>query len=341
MKNIYDQFLHKDIKASITNEDFETSDVLRVSFQLGNVCTYDCSYCHPDDKDGSVKWPEFSIVENIIREIDRIYKLPPYNKTKIVFEYLGGEVTLWKDIERTITLVNELGNESWLITNGVRSLRWWEEYGKYFKLVTISAHLEFCDIEHLCKVSNILADNNIIASISILMYPPKWNECLAAIQYLKEHSKGMNISAETLHDPYGENLIWNYTDEENDFIKNNTNITTVNRKKELEWLNETSFWRNSKTGEILRRPGSSIKSFRENNFYNWKCYVGIDTLYLAGDGDIRVGAWCRPAPSLGNWKRDDLSTIQWPTAPVICKYLQCNCGHDFRARKFKNNDNTI
>ena len=187
MKNIYDQFLHKNIELSITDEDFETSDVLRVSFQLGNVCTYDCSYCHHSDKDGSFKWPEFTIVEKIIREIDRIYKAPPYNKTKIIFEYLGGEVTLWKDIEKIIILVNELGNKSWLITNGVRSLRWWEEYGKYFEIVTISAHLEFCDIEHLCNVGNILADNSVLASTIILMYPPKWDECLTAIEYLKEN----------------------------------------------------------------------------------------------------------------------------------------------------------
>lgn len=335
MKNIFDQFLHKDI----TNEDFETSDVLRVSFQLGNVCTYDCSYCSPTNKDGSDKWPEFSIVENIVKEIDRVYKSFPYNKKQIVFEYVGGEVTLWKDFEKLLILVYELGNKSWIVSNGVRTLRWWEEYGKYFELVTLSAHSEFSDIEHLCNVGNILADNNVLVSTIVMMYSPNWNECASAIEYLKENSKGMNVSAESLHYHNSDGTLWDYTPEQIDFLNNNSNLSPVNRKKELKWLNEVTFWRNSKTREIIKRPGNSIKSFRENNFYDWKCYVGIDTLHLGGDGDIRVGAGCRPVPNLGNWKQS--STIRWPSGPVICKYLHCNCGHDFRARKFKNNDNTI
>lgn len=339
MKNLYDQFLYKNSKLKITSEEVETSDVLRVCFQLGNVCTYDCSYCGEGNKNGTHKWPEFSIVENLVREIDRVYKSSPYNKKEIVFEYLGGEVTVWKDFEKLLVLVHELGNKSWIITNGVRSLRWWEEHAKYFEVVTLSAHLEFCDIEHLCSVGNIINDNNVFASITVLMYPPKWNECLAAIEYLKENSRcscTIKPLVKTVTD-FGEP--WDYTTEEHDFIKNNSGI----KKGRLIWGNSenVTIWRNSKTGKILRRPGDDIIVFRENNFYNWKCYVGIDTLYLQNNGDIRVGAMCEPVPPLGNWKRDELSTVRWPFEPVICKYLNCNCQADFRARKFKNNDNNI
>ncbi len=338
MKNIYDQFLYKDIKASVTNEDFETSDVLRVCFQLGNICTYDCSYCGDGNKNGTHKWPEFSIVENLVLEIDRIYKAAPYNKKEIIFEYLGGEVTLWKDFEKLLILVYELGNKSWLITNGIRSLRWWEEYGKYFDLITLSAHLEFCDIEHLCDVGNILINNNVLAYIGVLMYPPKWNECLAAIEYIKENSKcscfTKTLVKTTDDDTFGNE--WGYTNEELDYIKKNTIIIKGSIKE-----NEFLFWRNSKTREIQIRDSEIGLAFRENNFYNWKCYAGIDTLYLENNGDVRVGAMCRPVPPLGNWKKDDVSTIKWPFEPVICKYLQCNCGHDLRARKFKINDITV
>jgi hypothetical protein len=268
-----------------------------------------------------------------------VYKSSPYNKKEIVFEYIGGEVTLWKDFEKLLILVYELGNKSWIVTNGVRALRWWEEYGKYFEHVTVSVHLEFSDIEHLCKVSNILVENDVITSLAIMMYPPKWDECLKAIDYFKTNSTCKSISLLPLTD-FSDGLFWKYTTDEVEFIRKNSIIYPINKKFNKN-LHEISFWRNSSTEEILLRPGSKVLAFRENNFFNWKCYAGIDTLYLENNGDIRVGAMCKPVPPLGNWKDDDVSTIKWPFEPVICKYLQCNCGHDLRARKFKNNDNTI
>lgn len=338
MKNIYDQFLYKNLNLTITNEDFETNNILRVCFQLGNICTYDCSYCSDGNKNGTHEWPEFSIVENLVLEIDRIYKAAPYNKKEIIFEYLGGEVTLWKDFEKLLILVYELGNKSWLVTNGVRTLRWWKEYGKYFDLITLSAHLEFCDIEHLCDVGNILSNNNVLTSITVLMYPPKWNECLAAIKYLKENSKcscfTKTLVKTTDDTSFGDE--WEYTNKELDYIKKNFLIIRGSSR-----ISDFFLWRNSKTREIQTRDSEVGLTFRENNFYNWKCYAGIDTLYLENNGDVRVGAMCRPVPPLGNWKKDDVSTIKWPFEPVICKYLQCICGHDLRARKFKTNDNNI
>jgi hypothetical protein len=52
-----------------------------------------------------------------------------------------------------------------IVTNGSRTLRWWEEFiadAKNLTVVTISIHLEYADMEHIINVCKIIVKNNVI-----------------------------------------------------------------------------------------------------------------------------------------------------------------------------------
>ena len=334
----YNQWLMKEhnFNTSAANSD----NYLRVCFQLGNVCTNNCVYCPPGCKDGTYPWPTYEQAARIINKIDQVYKSAPYNKKKIQFELLGGEVTLWKDIEKIIELIHSLGNDVDLVTNGVRTVRWWAEYGKYFSHVTLSFHPEFAEKEHATEVLNTLTDNNVGAGTLVLMLPSHWDKCLETIEYMTAHGKWEvgRIRSLTLIGHMGQHDRWPYTDDQWSWLEKNNSFYPVNGKKVQykegpHW--QVPVWRNSETDEILREDFETVISNKRNNWYGWDCYVGIDTLYLEQNGDIRRDAMCYVAPQLGNWKKGNLDNITWPYEPIKCKFLSCFCTHDMKARKIK------
>lgn len=317
-----------------------SNDYLRVCFQLGNVCTNDCVYCPPSSKDGSYPWPSYEESSRIINKINQVYKSAPYNKKSIQFELLGGEVTLWKDIEKIIELIHSQGNGVDLVTNGVRTVRWWSEYGKYFSHVTLSFHPEFAEKEHATDVLNTLTDNNVPSGALVLMLPSHWDKCLETIDYMKTYGKWYisHIRALTLIGEKGQHDRWPYTEEQWSWLAQNNSFRQIHGKKipyKTGPHQTAPFWSNSETGETLKENFETIISNRRNNWYGWDCYIGIDTLYLEQNGDIRRDAMCYSAPPLGNWKYDDLDTVVWPHEPIRCKFLSCFCTHDMKARKIK------
>ena len=143
---------------SVTDNQSFYNPYLFVNWNMGNICTYQCSYCSRYCHDGSFPWPTIEEAVKTVKVLNQVYKKPPYNKKKIIFELLGGEITLWKDIDILLSTIRETDNIITLVTNGVRTLDWWEANGKKFERVTLSYHSEFADYKHLCDVSNLLTD---------------------------------------------------------------------------------------------------------------------------------------------------------------------------------------
>ena len=68
------------------------------------------------------------------------------------------------------------------------------------------------------------------------------------------------------------------------------------------------------------------------NFKGWKCFAGVDLLFIDAWGNIWPSN-CKPDKLyLGNVKDD---TWQFPDKPVICPYTFCGCITDVMCRKEK------
>jgi len=320
--------------------------LLRINWSLGNVCTYKCSYCAKSNMDGSHPWPDIKVAQKTVRDINDIYRSEIYKKQKIVFEFLGGEVTLWRDIEKLLDVICETDNLAMLVTNGVRTLRWWKENAPKFGYVTLSFHPENADYRHITEISNVLTEQGVGVGILCLMYPEKWDYCLEAHEYFVTNSKAENISVQWLtllgesaaaagYDMTNSQKIpWPYSPEQRAQLEkmvDHYNPAKINNSK---WLMVgMQFYEKNNILNYKTISSSELSANGLNNWRDWNCYVGIDTLYLKHNGDIRRDAMCKIEKPMGNWKQDDLKKLNWPTQPVKCRFSNCFCSHDFRARK--------
>ena len=327
---------------------------LFVNWNMGNICTYKCSYCSKDLYDGSFPWPNLEEAVKTVKILNQVYRKPPYNKKKIIFELLGGEVTLWKDLDKLLSVLKEEDNIILIITNGVRHLNWWAKNGRKFNRVTLSYHPEFGNYKHMCDVSNLLADLDIVTSILVLMYPKLWEKCVEAHKYFKANSKA-TICLQRLH------LILTSKDggilkkkdkgisEYGKYSYNKEQLTYLSENEEIEGFVKyrydlgISFFDSKNQKQPVKVTPSFLSINGLNNWKNWKCYIGVDSLFLEQNGDVRRGVMCRVEPPMGKWRAfkppedeawsENIDEIKWPTEPVICPYSTCFCGADYKTRK--------
>ncbi len=322
-------------------EDFNHLNSLRIACQPGNICTYNCTYCDWTNKSGNWPWPDHNQFAKLIKRIDDVYRAPPYNKKHIIWELLGGEITVWPHIDKMINLLNERGHHIQLITNGVRNLRWWNQNADRFSHVTLSYHPESADYRHMNDVGNLLSDRAISTGMLVLMYPPLWDRCVEAFKHFRDHGR-YPTECKTLydtHDSHGEFYSWDYTSEQRQFVIDNQK---VGPEVESEQENPSLFtvYKLVKDHDdqvtINQTNVNDLLVRKENNWKDWDCYIGMDTLYMSAEGNIKRGAQCFPDKGyIGNWRFDDPNDIKWPTKPIRCEYTECLCAHDVRARKIR------
>ena len=325
-----------------------TNPLLKVNWTLGNTCTYACSYCCFSSHDGSNKWPNVERAVKAVQALNRIYKAEPYNKQKIVFEVLGGELTLWSDLEPVLDAIKTTDNLCMLVSNGVRTVDWWARNAKLFGYVTLSYHPEYADYRHITKVSNILCEAGVGVGILCLWYPPKWETLVEAREYFIAHSQASFITVQplTLHSyskagaelsaGSAENSNWPYSEAQQAFLRETKTIIRKAKIEDARWLMvSVKYSHSAHPDQPMVVEPSMLSSHGFNNWKGWDCYVGIDTLHFEQNGDVRRDTMCRVAKPFGNWKTDNLESLAWPTQPIRCPFSACSCAHDFRARKEK------
>ncbi|MBY0384652.1 hypothetical protein K2X05_05785, partial [bacterium] len=128
---------------------------------------------------------------------------------------------------------------------------------------------------------------------------------------------------------------------ENSTNRGRISLSTLFNRKKYRALTNAFFLKN--TNSWSKTISSAYLTTNNlNNWKGWNCYVGIDTLSLEQNGDVKKSVMCKVSPPLGSWRRVDhlkkienLDTIAWPNKPVLCPYSACTCSHDFKARKEK------
>jgi organic radical activating enzyme len=227
-----DQFIKK----------IKSDNVTTIDWILGNFCNYKCSYCFGDLNTGTFRVPKINqtIKQNINYLIKQIQNV---NSNQIHFSLAGGEPTLYHDFTALTKMLNEHGTVG-IITNGSRTINWWEENFKQLNKINISYHPEFSDINHIVKLIQFLLDK-IEISIGIMMEPVLFEKSKHAALLLKEHFNfsNLNLQLKLLRDSFGKSII--YTQEQKEFIdsfqfkRNFSNFSIVKKSSLLILENET------------------------------------------------------------------------------------------------------
>lgn len=295
-----------------------------VNWCLGNTCNYSCSYCPKALHDGSTRWPELDTIKNFILKVKETHK-----DKKIYFEFTGGEVTMYKHFIEVCQYCSELGIKVGLISNGSRTLRYWEENKHYFDHVCLSYHPEHADADHFVEVVKIL-HNDIRTHVNIMMSPEKFDHCYAVANRVKNIGNISMALQPLIHD-FGD-TVFDYTpSQKNIFDKQHELIT-----KHIKWTRSFDYYRGAMkrmnddgTTQVL--SAHRFISDKTNDWSGWKCYAGVEQLIVDMDGSYYRG-WCKVGGAQGRITDNELNL---PTEPVVCNKTMCHCNFDIMSTKEK------
>lgn len=294
-------------------------NLLSISWFLGNTCNFSCSYCPENLHDGSIKWPQKI---DIIKFIEQI---KDKNSEKIVHvSFIGGEVTLWKDL---IDLCNVLTQRNVLVSfhsNGSRTVEWWKRIKSYVHSINFSYHYGNINICHLINVINTL--NDIKLHLNVMMLVDLFDECLLDANRIHKECDEINITLQPLTFDMKDKL-YPYTEEQLSVIAN----TLYKPKKEIQNISHRGLMKKiylNNEFEIV--SASQLVTKKENSWTGWNCYAGLENLMIDSLGDIYRG-YCKEGGKIGSIF-EEYSNLE---IPIKCGKDSCNCLFDILCKKEK------
>lgn len=312
------------------------SNRLLINYAIHNVCNYKCRYCFEGSNEGNHRWPKLDLITNNLLHLIEYYQ-KNLGKTKIQLNLLGGEPTLWPELDIFIeTLKNKLGNNISIkiTTNGSRSEKWWNKNGKLFDHVLISCHPKDVNTSHVINIADLLYEKNVHVDASVLMDTLQWDRVLDVIEELKKSKHRWSIIAsQVIHETV------TYTPEQEKFLKN-----YLKRMPNLFWYFKVNKEHNYKVSvvdknqKITKIKKNYLLTQKLNNFQGWECDIGIDNITIQFSGAL-TGS-CQELLynldySYNLHDLDFISKFNPKLTSTICKRNGCFCQHEYNANKRK------
>lgn len=297
-----------------------------VNWCMGNTCNFSCSYCPVYLHNASKAWHP---IENVKKLSQFIQKLQP--DKKLYIEFTGGEVTLHRDFVSICKWCKENQILMGFITNGSRTLRWWNENLPYFYKIIMSYHASQINKEHFLNVVKLLHTcNHINLHINVMMDPQNWENCLSVAETIRDLGNCSIALQPLLHNL--ETELYPYTSEQMNILVNQYDLIS----KHIKWTKKNEIQRGAmktvkEDGSYNVRTAHSFISRNTNNWYGWQCYAGVEQLVVDMDGDIYRG-WCKAGGPITN-----LSQLNFGESltPIICNQTKCHCNFDIMTTKIK------
>lgn len=298
-------------------DDVKSRNLVSVSWDTSSICNYRCSYCDETLNGGKHRFPE---ADKMIRFLK---KLREFSGKNIFIEMKGGEPTLWKDISHFLKVCRE---ERWcvsLVTNGSKSLAWWQEHYTYPSLINMSLHPEYFDLNRHAPVLEFLYERRQVAAM-YLMHPPLFEKAKADVLELRRRFEGLNITAMVVAMPKSASTVFDYNEEQKQFILDFNRVSPARKP-----VPNHSFFEDrceayflTESNQLLPMDAQEVKLMNQNRWAGWLCSAGLDRIHIATDGEIFRGQ-CMQGGLLGNLHTED---YVFPVRPVLCEKESCFCG---------------
>jgi MoaA/NifB/PqqE/SkfB family radical SAM enzyme len=304
------------------------SNFIKISYSPTDKCNYSCRYCFPGCNAGLHSWPtDLNLIVDNFLHLFEYYR--SVGKTQIELQILGGEPTLWPDLDKFIyELKKHASFKATIQSNGSRTMRWWEEHGNVFDKVNLSAHHKQIDLAHFTQVADTLYDLKVYVDVSVCMDPYAWDQCVSMIDYFKKNSRNKwYIGTQKIEESNQENL---YTDDQLKFlsksIKRYPSIWYAFSQRSNFNINRSIVTLDDGTKQKVKHNQVQINNW--NHFYGWECNIGIDSLYI----DLRgsMSGSCNQSlygldTKFNIYDADFKEKFHPFLKPVKCKQLGCYC----------------
>jgi MoaA/NifB/PqqE/SkfB family radical SAM enzyme len=289
-------------------------DSIRVEWNLGKRCNYDCSYCPESIHDNSSPHTDIEILK---ATIDRLVALGK----PIRLSFTGGEPTVHPKFTELVKYANHK-NIQWVsvTTNGTLPFEFYamlpvDQY-------VFSLHLEYdwrrvwdtvlkvSSRSNIKVIAQIMAHHNYMDAVLQLRARCLQEEIPSTVRRIRWTEGDHDLFDDMRYHP--DDLKW--IKEQEATVKENTVI----------------FLKEEPDMPRLKHANDVIK-LHLNKYKGWTCNAGIESLMINWDGDVHR-ATCRVGGSLGNIYEGSFIV---PNEPVTCDRNFCTCAADIPLTKVK------
>jgi len=282
---------------------------VKIEWNLGKRCNYDCSYCPSVIHDN---YSPHTDIELLKKTVDKICEI---NKP-IRLSFTGGEPCVHPKFDELIAYCKEK-RISWIsvTTNGTRNYEFYKNLP--VEQCVFSLHFEY-DVEPIIeKMQKLIANynKNIIAQI------------------MAHHNYMFNVKTvrRALNDLGIPNTVRRirWTEGDHDLFDD-----MRYHPDDLLWIKEqdSTVIGNCVIDDNQFMHANDIIKLKMNQFKDWTCNAGIESLMINWDGEVHR-ATCRVGGSLGNIYN---GTFNIPTEPIVCTRNYCTCAADIPITKMLN-----
>lgn len=285
-------------------------DQIKVEWNLGKRCNYDCSYCPKEIHDNFSPHTDINVLEQCVDTLTSLGK-------PLRISLTGGEPCVHPDIEDLLDYFKRK-DIFWvnITTNGTRGYNWYLQNEMYWNHLVFSLHFEheytrivdtilkYYDHTEKEFFVNIMAHHNYIPQVKTVVKKFQDLGIKYAVRRIRWTEGDHNIFDDMRYDG-----------------------------KDLEWLmgQDATARPNCRVdNEHIIHANDLIKK-HQNQFLGWQCNAGIESLMINWDGEV-YRATCRVGGNLGNIYQ---GTFQRPSEPIICTRDWCTCAADIPLTKIK------
>jgi MoaA/NifB/PqqE/SkfB family radical SAM enzyme len=293
-------------------------DTIKVEWNLGKRCNYDCTYCPESIHDNSSSHTDIELLKHAADQLMRLGK-------PIRLSFTGGEPTVHPQFTELLNYCKHIGIE-WIsvTTNGTRTAKWYAD--QRVNQYVFSLHFEY---DYSRVITTIINTTKL------------WSEPKTIMVHVMAHHEHMDAVRDTvgylelMKVPYAIRRV-RWTEGDHDLFDDMRYAPD-----DLSWIKE----KNSTVGantvvtyqdrEALYHANDIIK-LHLNKYKDWSCNAGIESLMINWDGEVHR-ATCRVGGSLGYLYTLDGQTgglFRPPTEPVTCDRNFCTCAADIPLTKW-------
>jgi MoaA/NifB/PqqE/SkfB family radical SAM enzyme len=281
---------------------------IKIEWNLGKRCNYDCSYCPASIHDNSSPHTDIEILKATVDKLMTLGK-------PIRLSFTGGEPTVHPKFKELVKYCNHVG-VSWIsvTTNGTLPYEFYASLD--VDQLLFSIHLEY-DWKRVFNTLESITDSTKIKVIAQIM---AHHDHMDAVLQLRAKCLLAEIPSTVRR------IRW--TEGDHDLFDD-----MRYHPNDLIWIKEQDATVQGNCvidGEQIIHANDVIK-LHLNKYKDWTCSAGLESLMINWDGEVHR-ATCRVGGSLGNIYQN---TFVAPSDPVKCTRDWCTCAADIPLTKYK------
>jgi len=287
-------------------------DSIKIEWNLGKRCNYDCSYCPASIHDNTSPHTDIEILKATVDKLMTLGK-------SIRLSFTGGEPTVHPKFREIVQYCKHIGI-SWIsvTTNGTLP------YEFYASLpvdqYVFSIHLEYDWLRVVNTVKKVNSQTNISTIAQIMALHTMMDQVIQIRTIMLQEQIPSTVRR----------IRWTEGD-------HNLFDDMRYHPDDYKWIKEQEATVKENTVIFLKEePGvpkyihaNDVIKLHLNKYKGWNCRAGIESLMINWDGDVHR-ATCRVGGRLGNIYE---GTFVVPSESVVCDRDFCTCAADIPLTK--------